>query len=146
MRSFTLLSLGCGVLLVSLMASYQPASISNAQEPKAQEPVNLNPAGGKYIGSKMCKNCHKGADKGDAHGIWEKSPHAKAWETLATPAALAAAKELGIEKPQEDAKCLKCHATAYGFPAISSRRASRSRMAWAARAVTARARRTRRSA
>ena len=36
-----------------------------------------------------------------------------AYETLASEEALAVAKELGIEDPQADPKCLKCHVTAF---------------------------------
>ena len=66
-----------------------------------------------YIGVKRCGMCHKKESGGDQFGIWEKGPHAKAYETLASEKSLAKAKELGIENPQEAAECLKCHVTAF---------------------------------
>ena len=65
-----------------------------------------------YIGVKKCKMCHKKAETGDQNGVWEKSGHAKAFETLATPEAKAEAAKAGIENPQAAPECLKCHATA----------------------------------
>ena len=35
-----------------------------------------------YIGVKKCKMCHKGEKKGEVFEKWEKSTHAKAFETL----------------------------------------------------------------
>lgn len=54
-----------------------------------------------YIGVKKCKMCHKGAKKGEVFEKWEKSPHAKAFETL---------KAKGEEK---NPKCLECHVTGF---------------------------------
>ncbi len=66
-----------------------------------------------YVGVTKCKMCHKSAKQGEQFGLWEKTGHAKAFETLATDAALAEAKERGIENPQTAPECLKCHATAF---------------------------------
>jgi hypothetical protein len=54
-----------------------------------------------YIGAKKCKMCHKGAKKGEVFEKWEKSPHAKAFETLKTK---------GEDK---NPKCLECHVTGF---------------------------------
>ena len=62
----------------------------------------------------MCKNCHSGADKGDAFDHWSKSEHSKAYELLASDKAKEVGKKLGIDEPQKSEKCLKCHVTAYG--------------------------------
>jgi len=68
-----------------------------------------------YAGVKTCGICHKKEESGNQLGIWEKSPHAKAFETLGTPAAKEAGKKAGVEDPQKSGKCLKCHSTAYNF-------------------------------
>jgi hypothetical protein len=73
------------------------------------------PAGdAKYIGVDKCKNCHKVEENGNQYGHWEKSGHAKAFETLASDEAKRIAKEKGIEDPQKAEACLKCHTTAFG--------------------------------
>jgi hypothetical protein len=68
-----------------------------------------------YAGVKTCGICHKKDESGNQLGVWEKSPHAKAFETLGTPAAKEAGKKAGVEDPQKSGKCLKCHSTAYNF-------------------------------
>ncbi len=70
-----------------------------------------------YVGPKTCGICHKKDDVGNQLGIWEKSPHAKAFELLGTPEAKAAGAKLGVDNPQTSGKCLKCHSTAYNFTA-----------------------------
>lgn len=70
-----------------------------------------------YTGVKKCKICHKKPETGDQFGIWEKSPHAKAYESLASAEAKAEAAKLGIENPQTAPECLKCHATAFAVMA-----------------------------
>ncbi|MBL8728427.1 MAG: hypothetical protein JNM25_08360 [Planctomycetes bacterium] len=100
MNLLALASVGCGLLLLPLLSPSQPETTF--------------PAGGRYIGAAMCKNCHNGADKGDAYDHWSKTEHAKAFETLASDKAKEVAKQLGIEDPQKSEKCLKCHVTAYG--------------------------------
>lgn len=91
---------GCGLLLFSTVAS--------------PDPQGKKPAGGRYVGSDQCKNCHDSAAKGDVHGKWAGGPHAKAYATLATDKAKAIARELGIADPQKSEKCLQCHVTAHG--------------------------------
>lgn len=71
----------------------------------------------KFVGSNACKACHLTPKSGAAFTIWQKSTHAKAFATLATPAALEIAKKKGIADPQKDAGCLKCHDTAAGAAA-----------------------------
>lgn len=67
----------------------------------------------RYVGVKACKNCHKGRNKGEIHEKWSKGPHANAFKTLASAKAKEVATKLKIDDPQESAKCLKCHVTAY---------------------------------
>jgi hypothetical protein len=71
----------------------------------------------KYVGANACKACHLATKSGAAFTIWQKSAHAKAFATLATPAALEIAKKKGIADPQKDASCLKCHDSAAGVAA-----------------------------
>lgn len=71
----------------------------------------------KYVGSKACMPCHLAAKSGAAYKIWQESKHAKAFATLATPAALEIAKKKGIADPQKADACLKCHLTAHGVAA-----------------------------
>ncbi len=100
MNPLSLLAVGCGFALLPLLVTTQPE--------------NPPPAGGRYIGAAMCKNCHNGADKGNAYDIWHETPHAKAYENLGSDKAKEVGKKLGIDDPQKSEKCLKCHVTAYG--------------------------------
>lgn len=69
----------------------------------------------KYVGVKKCAMCHKSEAKGNQHGKWLSTKHAKAYETLASPAAIETAKKAGVSgNPQEAPQCLKCHTTGYG--------------------------------
>ncbi len=71
----------------------------------------------KYVGANACKPCHLATSTGAAYKIWQESAHAKAFATLATPAAMEIAKKKGIADPQKDEKCVKCHDTAFGVAA-----------------------------
>jgi hypothetical protein len=78
-------------------------------------PASLSFAGEhKFVGATKCKSCHEKADIGDQYGWWLESKHAKALETLATDQAKEWATEAGIDDPQTDEKCVKCHVTAHG--------------------------------
>jgi hypothetical protein len=87
------------------------AVIAVAQEKAAEKPVH------KYIGAAKCKMCHNTPAQGEQFKKWSESKHAKAFEVLATPEALEVGKKLGVEKPQESAKCLGCHVTGFAAPA-----------------------------
>lgn len=68
----------------------------------------------KYVGVKKCGMCHKSDKQGKQLSIWEKSDHAKAYETLKTAKADEIAKKKGLKTKAVDApECLKCHATGY---------------------------------
>jgi len=71
----------------------------------------------KYGGVATCKACHLTKKSGAQYKIWQKGPHAKAYETLKTPEAQEMAKKEGIEDPFNSENCLKCHVTAYGVDA-----------------------------
>ena len=67
-----------------------------------------------YVGNSKCKMCHKKADEGEIYNKWKAASHSKAFETLKSDAAKAAAKEAGVEKPPHEApECLSCHVTAF---------------------------------
>lgn len=68
-----------------------------------------------YTGVKACGICHNKEETGKQLDIWKAGPHAKAFETLGTPAAKEAGAKRGIDNPQTSPKCLKCHSTAYHF-------------------------------
>jgi hypothetical protein len=69
----------------------------------------------KYVGAKFCGACHKSGKGGNAYAVWEKSGHAKAFETLKTAAADEIAKKKGLKTAAaESPECLKCHVTGGG--------------------------------
>jgi hypothetical protein len=67
----------------------------------------------KYVGVKKCMACHKIEKMGGlAYTVWEKSAHAKAYQTLLGDEAKKIAKEKGLTTaPAENEACLKCHVT-----------------------------------
>ncbi len=67
----------------------------------------------KYIGTTKCKMCHDSEVKGKIHAKWASTKHAAAYATLANEESKKIAKEMKIEDPQKDGKCLKCHVTGY---------------------------------
>lgn len=69
-----------------------------------------------FVGHKRCKTCHKKAAIGNQYEIWLESKHAKAYETLATEKAKEWGAEVGVDDPQTNEKCIKCHSTAHGIP------------------------------
>lgn len=78
-----------------------------------------------YMGVDNCKMCHKKAEKGDQFGIWSKSDHANAFETLMSEESAKIAKEMGIEGPASEAgECLVCHVTGWekdkGYEVLSA--------------------------
>jgi hypothetical protein len=88
-----------------LLAAFFVAACSYGAE---RDPAN-------YIGVKACGICHKQEASGNQLAKWQAGPHAKAFETLGTPAAKEIAKARGVDDPQKSGKCLKCHSTAYNF-------------------------------
>lgn len=69
-----------------------------------------------YVGASKCKSCHNTESAGHIYDKWEKAKHAKAFEVLKSPEALAVAKERGLEDPTKAAECMRCHDTAYEEP------------------------------
>jgi hypothetical protein len=63
-----------------------------------------------FVGVKTCGMCHKSEKQGNQLGVWEKSMHSKAYETLKTEKADKIAKEKGFSTPAvQTPECLKCH-------------------------------------
>ncbi len=63
-----------------------------------------------YVGSGKCALCHKTEKQGQQYVIWQGSKHSQSFAALSTPQAATNAQALGVSKPAEDPKCLKCHA------------------------------------
>lgn len=70
--------------------------------------------GHEYVGVAKCAICHQKELYGDQVSLWRSGPHAKAYETLASPKALEVASARGLDgSPQQAAACLQCHSTAH---------------------------------
>jgi hypothetical protein len=93
------------------------SSLLMAQEKAAAPEKTPVKAEHKYVGAAKCKMCHNSPAKGEQFKKWTDSKHSKAFETLASPAALEVGKKLSIDKPQESDKCLGCHVTGFSAPA-----------------------------
>ena len=79
-------------------------------------PVGAEAADHKFTGVKKCKRCHEKSAIGNQYAQWLETRHAKAFESLATDKAKKWATEAGVEDPQADERCVKCHSTAHGVP------------------------------
>jgi hypothetical protein len=71
----------------------------------------------KYIGTSTCRLCHNSTLKGTIWDAWDSTKHATAYVTLANQQSKTIAAEMGIEDPQQDSTCLRCHVTGYDLPA-----------------------------
>ena len=68
-----------------------------------------------YVGVSKCKMCHNKTEKGAQYTKWLEGPHANAFETLKTDAAIKIAADKGVVGNAWDApECLKCHTTGFG--------------------------------
>ncbi len=63
-----------------------------------------------YVGAQKCAICHKSEAQGRQFPVWEGTKHPKTSEVLSSPKAAEAAKAMGVDKPADDPRCLKCHA------------------------------------
>ncbi len=68
----------------------------------------------RYVGVQSCEACHSAQWLGGQFQIWKAGPHARAFNDLESPEALAIGKRLGVSDPQTDSRCLSCHVTAPG--------------------------------
>ena len=88
-----------------------------------QEPVSASDGhpmiveGHQFIGATRCRTCHRKEEDGAQYDKWASSPHANAFNTLATDEAKAIAAEKGIADPQKAGECLQCHVTGHGAAA-----------------------------
>lgn len=112
MNPFSLLFVGTGILVLPILTVERETSAPESTPAYVVDHARLDD--NRYVGQRVCKNCHSKAEKGEVHEKWADGPHAKAFETLASDQAKKIAKEKGIEDPQKAAECLECHVTAYG--------------------------------
>jgi hypothetical protein len=78
--------------------------------------ADADPTEHEFAGVTKCKRCHEKSAIGNQYAWWLENGHAKAFETLATDKAKKWAREAGVEDPQTDERCVKCHSTAHGVP------------------------------
>jgi hypothetical protein len=77
--------------------------------------AGISSAQNKYVGVKKCTMCHDKMAKGNAAEVWQKSTHAKAFETLKSKESDEIAKKKGLKKSAaESPECLKCHVSGGG--------------------------------
>ncbi len=67
-----------------------------------------------FVGIDNCKNCHSSEGGLSQYEQWLSSPHAKAFRELKTEKAKKIAARIGVEKPWDDNRCLRCHTTGRG--------------------------------
>ncbi len=115
MRLATLRSLsgrGAALAAAAVAASFV---VLGARSTPGPDPPG-GPAENHYIGAHQCRGCHKSNASGNQYGKWESVKHSDSFVTLGTDAAREIAKKAGVEDPQKDARCLKCHVTGAGEP------------------------------
>ena len=81
--------------------------------------AGLAGAENKFVGAAKCKACHSVEKMGGlAYKVWEKTPHAKAFEALKSKEADEIAKKKGLKTAAaESPECLKCHVSGGGTAA-----------------------------
>lgn len=62
-------------------------------------------------GSEKCGTCHSLKNLGNQQKVWEQSNHSKAYSVLLTDKAKAFAVSKGLESPENNKLCLRCHTT-----------------------------------
>jgi len=62
-------------------------------------------------GSERCGSCHGLKNLGSQQKVWEDSKHADAYNSLLSDKARAFASSKGLESPEQNKVCLKCHTT-----------------------------------
>ncbi|MEY2981000.1 MAG: hypothetical protein RL562_1227 [Planctomycetota bacterium] len=115
MNPFSALFVGAGLLILPAMTSNPETATHGTRLVELRSETGCSDLdGNRYVGQRVCKNCHSKPEKGEIHEKWSAGPHAKAFDTLASDAAKKIAQEMGIEDPQKSDKCLECHVTAFG--------------------------------
>lgn len=97
-------------LYIASLISIVFFSVLGGLHARANESVFLH----RYVGDETCEVCHSSLRIGQQFQRWSRSPHAKAFQDLASPEALRIARRMGIADPQNDLRCLSCHTTAPG--------------------------------
>ncbi len=64
-------------------------------------------------GSSRCGQCHSLQLYGDQQSVWENSRHSQSYKTLLSQKSLDYANKNGLEQPQNNKLCLRCHTTKY---------------------------------
>jgi hypothetical protein len=93
--------------LMTLMEGYarevkKEGYLATASKRRIPHEIQLAFPSATYVGSGMCKKCHEGV-----YEIWEKSPHSRAYTTLA--------KAINPSQRQYDPDCISCHVTGWGY-------------------------------
>ena len=81
--------------------------LKNALEPD-NEPVYIT-------GSDKCGECHSLRNMGDQYTVWKNSRHSKAYNVLLSSKAKDFAAKNGLNPPETEEKCLKCHTTEFSL-------------------------------
>jgi hypothetical protein len=81
--------------------------LKNALEP-VKDPLYIT-------GSDKCNECHSLKNLGDQYSVWKKSKHSEAYSVLLSDKAKSFAVKIGINSPETDEKCLKCHSTEFSL-------------------------------
>jgi hypothetical protein len=102
--------IGCFALALTVLFSIPAAADEIPEIPAVANEQH------EFVGHKRCKTCHKKEAIGNQYEIWLESKHAKAYETLASEKAKEWGAAVGVDDPQTDDKCVKCHSTAHGVP------------------------------
>ncbi len=72
-----------------------------------------------YItGSEKCGECHGLKNVGDQHSVWKNSKHSEAYNQLLSNKAKDFASKNGLNSPENEEKCLKCHSTEFSLKGI----------------------------
>ncbi|MDA0933016.1 MAG: cytochrome c family protein [Planctomycetota bacterium] len=114
MNPFSALFVGAGLLVLPVLSSNTETGPQGIHVRPVDGMDSRGLDGNRYVGQKVCKNCHSKPEKGEVHEKWSAGPHAKAFDVLASEAAKKIAKDMGIEDPQKSDQCLECHVTAFG--------------------------------
>lgn len=69
----------------------------------------------RLVPEEFCEVCHAKDSNGNQTAVLKEGPHAKAFASLSTEKGKEIAAKMGVADPAKSGKCLKCHATAYGF-------------------------------
>jgi len=95
-----------------IIAHPTPESARMGSLPQPRRGADSDNPGPKYVGVKVCAECHRGATMGYQFSRWRLGVHSEAWAVLATPAAAEIAREAGVDgAPEESPECMKCHTT-----------------------------------